>query len=413
MDAPYDVIVVGAGIGGTAFALAAARDGRRVAILEKEIDPRKTLLRPEVLWGASLRALDELGVGKAVRADAATPLRAMEVRHARRDLRLLRLDISDERNARVAPWGTDPAATRKILLDAAIATGRVEHLPGWRATGLERKAGRVTTVTGRTTTGEFAVEGRFIVGDDGSRSVIREAAGIRLDVDPFPVEFILATAPRPAGLPAEEARVFLDPSGFRSGIFAALLVPMGRERIGVAFPARHGTFAFLREAPAGTLESRVASLLPEAMRPSFEPSFPQGFGVAVRPVGHAEAYWKPGLALLGDAIHPVSPAGGQGANMALADALALRDTVLATTRPGETPADTALAAYEAHRRAGNERSIAISRRAAVVLRPLLAMPPLAAALPGVLALIDRSPREKARFLAFLASAFQGEQETRG
>jgi len=37
-------------------------------------------------------------------------------------------------------------------------------------------------------------------------------------------------------------------------------------------------------------------------------------------VGMAETWWKPGLLLLGDAAHPMSPVRAQGINMALRDA---------------------------------------------------------------------------------------------
>jgi 2-polyprenyl-6-methoxyphenol hydroxylase-like FAD-dependent oxidoreductase len=76
--------------------------------------------------------------------------------------------------------------------------------------------------------------------------------------------------------------------------------------------------------------------------------------------GHAERYGTEGAILMGDAAHAVTPAGGQGANMAIADARVLADVV----RSGEMQV---VPQYEGRRRAANERSIGISRWASRAL----------------------------------------------
>jgi len=62
-------------------------------------------------------------------------------------------------------------------------------------------------------------------------------------------------------------------------------------------------------------------------------------------VGHAPRYGAAGAVVMGDAAHPVSPAGGQGANMSIADARALAELAwpasatcwLATSAAGAPP----------------------------------------------------------------------------
>lgn len=398
-----DVAVVGAGIGGTAFALAAARRGWQVGILEKEDAPRAPV-RPEILWDATVEALDRLDAGPRVRREAALPLEGLEVWH--RGRRLLRLSRDDMAAGRTAPWATDPAATRRVLLEEALATGRVDHRAGHRATGLLLEGGRVVGVRGEDAKGPFAMRAPFVVGDDGSRSAVRDAAHVFLHAEPFPVEFILALAPRPSALPEREARAFLDPAGFRRGLAALLLMPLDARRVALVAAARHGTWAHDAQSPLGTFESKLRRLFPAHLDLVLPGAFPEGWTRAVRPVGHAERYWRPGVALVGDAAHPVSPVGGQGANMAVADALALADATLGTTPRGEAPSPAALAAYEAARRGPNAHSIRYSRRAAPAFRALWTLPPLAHALPPALRLLDASPRRKARFLHAVGSAFQ-------
>src|SRR6185369_6093734 len=82
--------------------------------------------------------------------------------------------------------------------------------------------------------------------------------------------------------------------------------------------------------------------------------FPDDFARVRRPWGHAPSYGRPGALILGDAAHPVSPAGGQGASAAVGDARAIAD--LALTRSGDL-----LGEYERRRRRPNSRSVAVTR----------------------------------------------------
>jgi 2-polyprenyl-6-methoxyphenol hydroxylase-like FAD-dependent oxidoreductase len=74
-------------------------------------------------------------------------------------------------------------------------------------------------------------------------------------------------------------------------------------------------------------------------------------------VGMAERWWQPGLLLLGDAAHPMSPVRAQGINGALRDAAVAARQLIELAQPlalGATPSPTAidarLAAIEAERR---------------------------------------------------------------
>ncbi len=50
-------------------------------------------------------------------------------------------------------------------------------------------------------------------------------------------------------------------------------------------------------------------------------------------LGHVPTWWRDRAVLVGDAAHAPSPSSGQGAAMALEDAVVLADAVLAPPRP--------------------------------------------------------------------------------
>ena len=105
-------------------------------------------------------------------------------------------------------------------------------------------------------------------------------------------------------------------------------------------------------------------------------------------VGRLESWAAPGLLLLGDAAHPMSPNGGQGINMALRDALVAANHLCPVLTRGNNAADIDAAArkvmaermpeilaIQEHQRKQTQtflRSDRFSSRLAMRILPLLA-----------------------------------------
>jgi 2-polyprenyl-6-methoxyphenol hydroxylase-like FAD-dependent oxidoreductase len=327
-----------------------ARGGMHAIVLERDSVP-KPVVRPEILWPASVELLSSLVPRAELEREAIMPLRGVEF--VRKGKSIVAASPGTFERARVQPWTTDPGATRARLL----ALPGIEVRRGVEAIGLSRDGNRVSGVRARELAGgrEFEMRATWTIGDDGAASMVRAACGIGIATRMFPNEFFCAAFDWPASFAPGVARIHVNPDPEASCIVALAAIPLPRGR-GVALAVVHGKK--FRDAKSTAQDwkrfrERAADLdvIAGARR------LPEDFVRIQRPWGHAERYGIPGAALLGDALHPVSPAGGQGANMAMHDARVLADLLLARD------ADL-LGAYERRRRPANARSVAITRRAA-------------------------------------------------
>ena len=345
MDAEF--LIVGGGLGGGVLAGLLGKAGRRVTVLER--NPGKTpIIRPEVLWPATVAVLESL-LSPKVLPEAMVRVRGIRVIRGGRPL--VEITGPTIASSGIQPWSTDPGATRARLLE--LGTFEVRH--GVEAIGVLKEGPRIAGIRAREKGREFDLTAQWTIGDDGAHSKVRESCGIELQTRLFPVEFLCFGFDWPASLPAGCPHVFINPEAASSSLLGLGALPFPAGKGAGLIPAlgrRMTESPDLEEQGRRLLQSdpRIAELTKGKV-------FPRDFIHVKRPWGHAARYGAEGAALLGDAIHPVSPAGGQGANMSVHDARVLAELFLS----GQ--ADP-VAEYERRRRPANERSIAITRRAA-------------------------------------------------
>ncbi|HZU34871.1 MAG TPA: NAD(P)/FAD-dependent oxidoreductase [Gemmataceae bacterium] len=352
-----DFLIVGAGIGGAVLANLLGRRGKRVLVLEKSRKPALQS-RPEILWPATVEVLRTL-IPNNLEQRWLLPIRGGLFLYGRR----LLLQIGPEvfQATGVQPYST--ANTRELLLQQAPC----ECLRGMEVIEVLRDKGRVVGVRARETpsgaTRELLAE--WSVGDDGAHSVIRRGCGLSMNVVPFPLELLGFGFDWPASLPANTARVWLNQDRVQTGVLGMPAVPLPEGRGAALLPVwpellrqerrlQRALRAFAAQEP--TLEK----LLGPRTYPGDFTRFRIGWGRTPR-------FGIPGVLLLGDAAHPVTPAGGQGANLSVADALVIAQAAL--ERPQQL-----LAEYRRRRSAATRRSLSLSRGAALVFslpRPVL------------------------------------------
>jgi 2-polyprenyl-6-methoxyphenol hydroxylase-like FAD-dependent oxidoreductase len=311
MHTTVDVLVVGAGPGGLATALSAARHGARVLVVERRpgtsTHPRATGINLRTMeifrtWGIA-RAVQ----ARAIRVDpdsvtAATlvaPPRSVGRTGGYPSVREI-LDVSP-----ALPMACPQDVVEPILADAVRQQGgEIRFDAGLAALDVHPGGVHATLATGER------VAARFVVGADGTRSTVRTALGIGL---------------RHLGTWAEAVSVLFRPDLARwlpDGLprpltlvdtpQPAAFTPMGDGRW-VYFPLR-----FDGGRPDIPAEGWTATLRAATGLPHLEPEILDVQRVTLAAEVATSYRAGPGF-LVGDAAHRTTPVGGVGLNAAVRD----------------------------------------------------------------------------------------------
>jgi 2-polyprenyl-6-methoxyphenol hydroxylase-like FAD-dependent oxidoreductase len=302
MTLSTDVLVVGAGPVGLATAAKLSSLGVSVIVVDKQPAGANTS-RAAVIHPRTLEALDEIEVSERLRK-LAIESTEFSIRDRDRVLVPLRFDNMPSRYRHMLM--IPQSVTEEVLLDRLAELGVSVLRPRELTALLQSADGIVATVDG----GE-EIHARYAVGADGMHSTVRSLAGIGFGTDHGDESFALADVRLDGGLPPAEVILFFS----ISGMVVAAPLPDGSFRIvaRVDDPPESPSVAYVQEL----LRTRGPARVPVTVR---EVVWGSRFRVHHRV---ADRFRDGRVLLAGDAAHVHSPAGGQGMNLGLRDAIAL------------------------------------------------------------------------------------------
>jgi 2-polyprenyl-6-methoxyphenol hydroxylase-like FAD-dependent oxidoreductase len=338
-------IVVGAGPAGAALAFLLARRGLGVTLLERQTDFAREF-RGELLLPGGLEALEQMGLFDALEDVPHVGFDALELFVNGR--RRARVEVDPAVFGRLSPrWMSQPALLEMLCARAARQPGfRLER--GATVRGLLEAEGRVVGVRFLSGSGERELRGDLVIGADGRSSVVRRRAGLPEAHDPIPMDVVWFKLPLPDY--ARRERVLRGYLGHGHLLIAA---PIHDGHLQVAWIIRKGSFGELRERGLGewieTMAGHVSPDLGSHLRAHRDDAVEPFLLWTV--ADRVLAWSRPGLLVIGDAAHTMSPVGAQGLNIALRDAVVAANHLVPPLESGAGPAalDAAARAVQAER----------------------------------------------------------------
>jgi 2-polyprenyl-6-methoxyphenol hydroxylase-like FAD-dependent oxidoreductase len=373
------VVIVGAGPAGATLAYLLARRGVDVALLERHADLERTF-RGDGLQPSGIDAFDQIGLGERLRHLPRAVITAIDLYEGGRR----RARLSTESLGFIGCFIPQPAVL-------AVLTDEARRYPSFRlhmrtvVRDLIRTGERVVGVRGDGPEGPCDFRADLVVGTDGRYSTVRTRGAFTELPSPQHFDVLNFLVPFPDFWPDRTTvRLELGPGCLTGGI------PTSDGRLWVGMTIQKGQYKALRAAgPDGFAEELLHRTSPDLaahLRANVEAlKHPVLLDVIV---GRLETWTAPGLLLLGDAAHPMSPIGGQGINIALRDALVAANHLCPVLTRGNEPGDVDAAArqvvaermpeivaIQAHQRKQTQtflRSDRLSSRLAMRMLPLLA-----------------------------------------
>jgi 2-octaprenylphenol hydroxylase len=349
----YDLVIVGAGIAGTAMAASLSGQGLRIALVEASplsAEPEEEFRgvesfdhRVSALTPASQRLLENIQVWPSILAHRACPYRHMQVWEAEGtgaiDFHAAELDVP------LLGHIVENRVVTSSLLDRVKSAAdirlynpaKVEALSG------QESGAHIVELADGT-----QISCSLLVGADGALSQLRKLADFRTREWDYGHHALVCTVETEHPHAATAYQRFLS-----SGPLAFLPLPgvEGRHFCSIVWSVESEKAAGLMELGDDEFERELALAFEHRLGDLLAVSPRSGFPLRQR---HAIDYVQPGIALVGDAAHTIHPLAGQGINLGLQDVAVLAEEVTLGLQRGASPgALDVLQRYQRRRKGEN------------------------------------------------------------
>jgi len=348
----FDVVIVGAGISGSALAAALSGQGLSIALLEAsrpdvgelpqamglaDFDTRVSALTPR-----SRALLEQLGAWQSLADYRLCPYGHMTVWDGEGTGRI-DFDAA-EVGAGALGYIVENRALVRALLDCVAGAPDVQlHCPATLESCAHLPDGAIQLQLA----GGEVLEAKLLVAADGALSRVRELAGFATREWDYGHRAVVATVAVARHHEHTARQVFLP-----GGPVALLPLPGDGERhyCSLVWSLQEDLAAALLAMGDAGFCAELARVTEHCLGAVLACSPRIAFPLRQR---HAVDYVQPGVALVADAAHTIHPLAGQGINLGLQDVRVLAEEILAGRRRGVPPGQLALLRRYQRRRKGD------------------------------------------------------------
>ena len=321
-----DVLIVGAGPSGLTLAASLVSRGIATTVVDRQAAGANTS-RAAVVNARSLEVLEELDVARRLVKEGVQAPR-FTIRDRARTL--IPIDFSTLPTEYPYSLMVPQSTTERLLLDRLVELGGTVIRPKTLVC-VEQDAEGVTA----TFDDGDVIRARYVVGADGIHSKVREEAGIGFEGGQYEESFVLADVRLTGEAPTDEVILYWATAGL------TVVAPLPGDIFRIVAPVpdapENPSAPFVQEILDSRGSGKGRMVVTEVI-----------WGSRFR-IHHrvADTYRAGRLLLAGDAAHVHSPAGGQGMNLGIQDAVALSEALAGVLDGGP---DSLLDEYSAARR---------------------------------------------------------------
>lgn len=319
----YDIIIVGAGMVGAAFACALGDGLLKVAVVERQRPVLAIKKEPELRVSAITRASENVfrnvGAWPGMVARRVSPIREMEVWDAGGGgaVHFDSADIGEPYLGHIIENSVVAAALIERLEDYA----NVDFIAPAHIDGLQTDPRGVEMVLDRNR----RLRARLVVGADGARSRVRAHAGVPSRGWSYDQTAIVATV-HTEQPHRETAWQRFTPDG------PLAFLPLADGSCSIVWSSTTARAEPLLALDAAAFKRALGEAFEHRLGAVTRVSRRAGFPLRL---AHAQTYLGTRLALVGDAAHTIHPLAGQGANLGIADAATLAQVLNEACARGE------------------------------------------------------------------------------
>ena len=316
------VVISGAGPAGAVLAYLLVRAGVKTTLVERHEDFSREF-RGELLMPSGLEPLHQIGLWQDFEKVGQVRIDRFRIFINRKPF--ISHVMNPAKTALQAPrWVSQPHLLEMLVKKASVYSG-FTFLRGTRVRNLLQKEDRVVGVA-TDTHGDIRAD--LVIGCDGRSSIVRSRSGIKAKADALPMDIVWLKLPCQPNNISNSIHFYVGQGRL------VLVAPTSDSGARVGCIIAKGSYKSLRELGtkglikliAGYVDANVANALLSSKSEDAKPFL-------LSTVADCADSWSlPGLLLLGDAAHTMSPVGGQGLNIAIRDAVVAANHLIPALR---------------------------------------------------------------------------------